>query len=1242
MKVNVKYIPNILSVEGRDEIDLHFSALGKERLSYILSRCAFYDAGRGNPPQGQRIILNGSKIDSDDFEKTWVPDGSHIVICESINDPISMAITAFISSYTIGQVIAWTAFAITTAYSIYSALNKPKVPTYGGLGEGTDQSSATYSWDGVLTTQDVGVPIPIIYGRHRVGGNIINQFIRNDGDQSYLYLLLGICQGEIKGISDARINDNPVTNFDGITEFTRLGTSNQSVIPNFIELNSSNTINAPLEKDDPYTYTTIDNEVEAFEVSFNFPSGIYAIDAGTGGEFGWTVVVLIEYKLTTSGTWISAGEQSYSAKSQSAVKRNFRLEGLTAGKYDIRITRTSDNSSITPNTLVGDLVLASINEIQTDDLIYPNMALYAIKALATNQLSGSTPNVTMVVEGKLVNVPKVMNGGDEVDWEDYYWDPDYASGTGAYRLLSDGTVLSWDGSTYVDRFCANPIWCVKDLLRNDRYGLGDSIESGNISDADYLAMSRVCEEKVPDGDGGYEKLYRMDVVIDSETNALDLINQLATTFDAFVFYSEGTVRLKIDEDEEPVMHYGMGNILENSFSCQWKSKKEAFNMVQVQYADEDRDYRLETISVVDDDAISNGEPLRQKQLRIFVTKKSYALRAARRALKVSQLIVKAYDFAVSIDSLAISPGDVIGLSHDVPQVGFSGRIITGSTTTSIKLDQTVTIEASKTYKLTIQFADDTIEERTVNNSPGDTDTLTVSSAFSQTPASYDKYVFGITNIHYKKLRVVSLTMDSKLDAKLSAIEVDSNVYDYSAPVIPQDKYSLLSTEIQDVEDLVLSELLIQANDGTLKNTIRVWWRRPQDASYYLNKWAKARVYLSDTDGASWDLVGEVSGESFVIDQGVITGQQYKIAIVSVSANGMANAIADSPSGTVTILGKAAAPSNVQNFDVTQQGDILRFSFDPIPDGDLARYIIKKGSEWATATLIGERVDSTVFEYPVGEIGQITFLIKAIDTSGNESSAAASDTITVTPPPEMNFVSTIDPWAQNREYKLTNIARIKTNLYDPDYARDVFALQTAETWQDIEDLGKSWDELEADGDLDFDKTYEASGSIEQVEPIDLGSIFEFNVISELLYKNVTGGAIALQISYSEDGSSYTAFANVSSATNYRARYVKFKYNISTSDTNHNVLFYAGTITINAPLVKTDFGRDVAIGAGGTAIVFRDDFTSEPRITGLSIVNGVIGDIEVVSKTAAGMTLKVWSPVTDAYIGTAEIDWEVKGT
>jgi len=57
---------------------------------------------------------------------------------------------------------------LSVAYCIYSYCTAPSAPKTGqGL-----NSSPTYGWDGAAMTVRQGVPVPVVYGEHEIGGNI--------------------------------------------------------------------------------------------------------------------------------------------------------------------------------------------------------------------------------------------------------------------------------------------------------------------------------------------------------------------------------------------------------------------------------------------------------------------------------------------------------------------------------------------------------------------------------------------------------------------------------------------------------------------------------------------------------------------------------------------------------------------------------------------------------------------------------------------------------------------------------------------------------------------------------------------------------------------------------------------------------------------------------------------------------------------------------------------------------------
>lgn len=1132
----------------------------------------------------KRVVILGKRVT--DF--TIIPqDDIEIIITPIVEDPITaiILVVAVVAGYKVFQMIFpgvdWFSFL------------KPRTPSFNGVG--ADESSPTYSWDGIRTLIDIGVPVPVIYGRHKIGGNVINQFLRVNTvdavdkkdvstEKTYLNLLLALCEGEISGISNIKINGNPIENYDGVESDYRLGTNDQSIIPEFGDLHNLQdmSVNLTSEDSDPsYTYTTVRNDIKVFELYLTFPQGLFRT-TGSGGVKSWDVTFRVEYKLHTDSVFIDLGETTITAKNRSNFKRIYRKGGLEAGQYDIRVTRTSDDSDLTH---VGDMSLTSVDEIITDDLSYPNTALLSIKALATDQLSGSTPDISCVVEGKKVLMPRVTQGGSSeeiitveknilgahrgiqqnilellrednvvgcaldsvsafeigdsitlpeisedpsfegtfvvtnkdsewnvlywnqageyadiydcgfilkaledsksylkvadlsgleigmafdvagcldssfdgsfiiadlitegsnyyiqyeldgtpsfvgeggtisyeevsegdsgsvetvIPWEDYYWNPV----TEKFELFYDGSECDWDGVTFEEQWGANPIWCLLDFITNTRYGLGNDVVINDTDEELHLAMAKYCEEKVNNGKGGWEKRYRMDVVLDAQAEPMDWFQKLATLFDGILFYSQGKIALRIDKLEDRSQSFGMGSIVNGSFQQSIKSIRDIPNIVEIQYLNEDKDYIQDSIIISDDESLNAGNPPRVKRMRAYTTKTSSAMRIGMRLLKAGKLSRKV-NFKVGIGGIGCQPGDVIGVSNDIPLWGYSGRTKTDSTTSLIKLDHSIALETDKIYHILVKFEDDTSEERLVTNVPGNFSELTISPALTKAPPDFCEYFVGPIETINKPFRILGMTMDNRNEVAIQASEYDDDVYNYDNLNVPIDNYSELSFEIPLVENLSLKDHVVKLSDGTIENSIDVFFSKPEIGNR-VRGYRAANIYLSDNDGNSWEYKGQTSQNSFSIVGGIESNTTYRVVVTSISSLGEERVIAGSPQRNIFVVGKAAPPSNVTGFIVNQNRDRLTFYWNAVGDVDLKGYEIRYGSDWDSGTAIAEFTTGTSFsilDFTTGE--DQSYWIKAIDTSGNYSISATEATITINNIPFSNIVKEFfeqDSWS----------------------------------------------------------------------------------------------------------------------------------------------------------------------------------------------------------------------------------------
>ncbi len=1167
--ITVRFIPNILIKEGRTLQSFPYDRRWTIRRYLKKAQLPFED---------MRISVNGRLIKN---------------IHQHLQSGDEISLSPHIEGVQFFQWVFAIAQVAMTAYSIYQAVtaSKVKMPSYDTEGSGLDDGSPSASWTGAKTVREPNGSIPIIYGRRLTGGTVINEFISTDGEKNYLNSLVAICEGPIKSITLSRINKNAAANFTNYTEETRLGTGDQEPIKNFEDLHDIKSLSIKLDKNEPYTYTSTISDLEAFEVLVRLPSGIYQQDS-SGTFLSWAATFKVEYKLHTDPDWIDLGETTISGKTSSVIQKIFRKDGLTAGQYDIRITKTSeDPSDLTYPITIGELYLTGIDEINTDELAYPYTALDGLETLAIDELQGDEPNYEFITEGKLVSAPKIMNGAAQVDWEDYYWDPD----TEQYKLLADDTVLSWDGTTYVEQFCANPIWCLYDLTTNTRYGLGDYITTSD-HDLDFLLeKSRYCEERVSDGEGGYEKRFRMDVCIDSPQSALDLIMSLATIFRGLPFYSDnGKIKIDIDKPADPVQLFGMGNIIKDSFSQTWGSRRDIPNIVHVQFDNEDNYYEQEMISVVDEESLAAGDPKRIKQIRYYGTKLSYAIRFGRDYIKTAKYTNRTISISSGMGAFIRQCGEVIDIAHDVPQWGYSGVVQAGSTTTKVKIDRTVIIESGKSYAIRVDSATGAYEEKVVTDAPGSYTEVTVSEAFSFTPAKDDFYSFGELNKIVLPARIMSLKRKRLGEVEIQAQEYNEDKYDETAVVIPVKKTSSLNINIPDVENLTLTERLVKLKDGTIEDVIDVWFSKPDTTNYILHAFDKARIYISDDDGASWTYLGETQGTHFAIEGGIKDLYTYTIAVTTVSSNGHEEkAIAASPQAEITIIGKSAPPADVSSLSIEQLEDQCMLTWPSVDDVDLKGYELRKGTSWETGIVVDTIFDGTKYRLSTFGPGLNQFFIKAIDTSGNYSLNAASASILITRRPGVNLVAAFygqDNMGRPDEIWIDEtIQQIWRNLYNTAYNRICLMGKSTNRWDTWE---MSWEEAEA-GDYEYDYPI-AVGEYPWVAGIyDFGVVLENVMLTYNMFWLSDEKMVSLvEYRYSTDGITWTDWKLYSPGF-ITARYVQFRGNII-AYTAYAVAVYfeANSFLDLADVQEFISNQDIAIG--GTYVYFSRSYIVVPTI------------------------------------------------
>lgn len=946
---------------------------------------------------GEWVAVDGGRVlERDEWATHLLVPGTDVVIYPRLRDLVTMVV--------IGVMVA--AMAAQTAFSL---TRKP--PAYNTPGSNEAASSPTYGFGGIQNATRIGAPIPVVYGSHRAGGQLINAYVETQHDNDVLHMLLALSEGPVLSIGNVEINGQPIRNYAQVKESYRLGLNTQAAIGLFGD-KSATTYSTEGQLTTTFiTYTTQGTNVNGFVLKVTFPGGLFVLDTD-GSLLNASVSIEVDYKLSSAGGWTTGPRETVSLNKRAALRRQIRVDGLAAGQYDIRVRRTTAESG---NSSTVDAVhREAVTELVNDGYTYPNVALLAVEAVATNQLSGGLPRVTAVVDGVSVKqwtnlLTYVVGWTNNPAWIvfDMLTNARYGHGRFTWKVTHAGVGLTVTNGSQVFSGSATG-WTIATLRRGDvlhdpagqaigvvqtiDYGtqtgtfhapwggttavnVAYEVRSNDLDILSFVQWGAFCAEQVPNGVGGTERRATCNMVFDAEREDVwAAVLRICQVGQASLVKLGNYIRVKIEQAAAPVQLFTMANIKRDSFEEVFLPLKERANIFEVQFLNEANGYQQDMVVLEDPLLYSNSEQPRRKTISSYgITRSSHAARLARFNQRVNRLVTRVISFDVGLDAVACEPGDVIRFQHDLPQWGFGGRVGTGSTTSTIVLDRAVTIEAGRSYEVLFRSQFDIVYTRTVVTGAGTVSTLTVSPAWVNTPARGDVWAFGERLIATKLFRVMTIERTQELEARISASEYSDALYD-DAGVAPtnQVQYSALG-------DLTgppgqVKNLTMLGQDGAVQN-VWVSWSPPGSVNFH-----HANIYR--IDGGRKELLGSSATGSFAISN-VPSGTLVTVKVTSVSGLGVESDYVAAP--IASLVATDAPPPDVPT--LVLEGDRLRWNYPNKPT-DLAGFLVRfrpgTSSNWESATPAHDNILLTTDLQIFRRSGVQTYLVKAVDVAGHVS------------------------------------------------------------------------------------------------------------------------------------------------------------------------------------------------------------------------------------------------------------------
>jgi predicted phage tail protein len=885
-----------------------------------------------------RIIRNGGIVHPDEWPLTVGLPGDEIIFYRAPGE-------GFLISMAVGLILMGVSYGVQTMLA----------PSVKPLGRELKESP-TYGWDAIFSTVAPGTPIPIVYGTHRVGGHIIQQYKQasskpDDPRSSELNTLLALSAGPIEGIEDIRVNGNPIANLgeDVDTDVTKTGENHQGSIAWFDEIKIATTQDIDLLYDSPEVLTT-DGEVDAFDVSIHFPAGLYKVNE-RGNYQSRSVQVKFDWCPVSDPTNTDSETITITDKTQNPFEHwYYSQRGLTCTQYQITVTRlTADDSDPSKQSQTQ---IITLNDVISEQLTYPGIALLGITHLPSSKLSGQTPAYSCLVTGRRVKV---------------------------FTTLTDYTV-QWSD---------NPAWCLRDYMLDPVWGLGAWITEANIVQQDFLDFAAWCDTMVAkDAGGELEKQFRLNLVIDGSMSVIDCLRQIAATGRAWILQRGDKWGIKIDKEENPVQFFAMGRVLKGSFSTSKVSKTDLANTFSGEFYNEDNDFEQDNLPKEDETLGVEDNPIEKNISLLGTTTTAQANRLLNYYMLGNRLVRREINFSVGAEALAMEAGDVFRFAHDIPGWGWSGRLLgVDETGTSLLLDRTVTLAVDTKYELTvIHPGTDVTDQVEVTSLPGVVNRISVSGDWTQLPVEGADYSLGPVAQSTVLYRALSVSVGPKpWQRKIRGREYNPAVYGTDLTVLIPPSVSRLTDPNRipaDVRDLRLVERQVYAEDGTLSCAIDCHFTLP------ILEGVHAEVYWREEDSEAWVSAGPPTSVGYfsITDNVESPGATYEISVVTVSANGNRKAPEQGVQATITTVGTLRQPDNVNGFFANRTLGGLIFNWlplDPVSNFDLLHYELRNGPNWDSAILIGTTPNTTL-ETSICVSGTQTFLIRAVNTAGKYS------------------------------------------------------------------------------------------------------------------------------------------------------------------------------------------------------------------------------------------------------------------
>ena len=698
---------------------------------------------------------------------------------------------------------------------IIGAIFPPALPSsgYGNMAA----ASPTYSLTGGSNRSRPYEPMPVVFGTHRLFPDLGNRpYAEFRGEDQYLFQIFHLGLSALT-LSNWSIGSTPITNYTDYTWYQPDSSGKITAFPGNVDTAAGSVLTQA------GSWVTRTTSTNTYQIGLDIQATLY-YGNDQGGLDQRTATLEVQIAAAGTGAWqspsnivaqgtgatIAGNVITMSGASQTPRRATIFITPGAPGTYDVRLRRTSADSTVTREKT--DTSWDSVKSYQADTASYVGQNRIGLSIRASEQLNGALQQIS---------------------------------------VLATAQATYWNGAAWVTGQTSNPAHWYADFAHGRKdssgrliYGLG--LPDSQIDLAALNAWAAYCAT---------ESL-TCNMVLDSAHTAADVLAIIARCGLASPSWGSGKLGVVWDtRNAAPVAAFGMSNIARGSFTVSYITEQLAEEIV-VRFVNPSKDWAQDEVRVTVP-GITTPQLTSTVEL-MGCTSQAMAGKYANYLAAQQYYRRRRITWETDFEGFVCQRGDVVLLSHDLTQWGYSGRVVSISGNT-VTLDREVPRSGNQDY-LMLRLPNGTMTTYTVVSGSGTASTLTLTStpALQSGMLAMDHiWLFSPLSTPGKLVKITSVEPQSESRLRVMATDEDPSFYSawggsFSAPAAS----TLLTDSTPLIIGLIVTPTVTRTLTGEATTHVVVRWA--------LQSGTQERALVRYRMGGDW-LSTETSDRSATFD-----------------------------------------------------------------------------------------------------------------------------------------------------------------------------------------------------------------------------------------------------------------------------------------------------------------------------------------------------------------------------------------